>query len=94
MSTKRLWVVTLAAEVAVLAESMADAEDEAREALRSGDVDPEPDRPSPMTWLPAGWDKSCIPYGADGDETIEDAIAAGAAPEYVEALAKLKQGAR
>lgn len=91
---KRLWVVTLAAEVVVLAESRSDAEDEARDALQSGDVNPEPDPASPMTWLPAGWDMGCIPYGADGDETIEDAIAAGAAPEYVEQLGKLKRGAR
>jgi len=83
MTTKELWVVTISAEVVVLAEDSIDAVEEARSAIRDGSVEPEPESAGEMTYLPDGWDLDCLPYGGDNDdETLGVLIEAGAAPKY------------
>lgn len=87
--SKRLWVVQVTADVVVLAENEAEAVYAAREAERSGEVDPEPASAVEMSWLPDGWDLDCLPFGGNDDEqTLGKLIEAGAAPRYTAARAE------
>lgn len=86
---KKLWVVTISEEMIVFAESPSEAMSEARDALSNGDSNPEPETARPMTWLPVGWDLESIPFGSYDGLTLENLIAAGAAPEYIAAQEKL-----
>lgn len=83
MSKKlQLYTVTISAEVAILAESEADARDFARDVDRFDcefDYDAQP-----MTYLPDGWEGTEIPFGhrdpEQPDATVDDWVERGAAP--------------
>jgi hypothetical protein len=83
---KRLFTVTVETDLVVLACDEQEAEDIAMEALDHVADDEWNVCPSPMTYLPAGWDESCIPFGEgaeeDPDRTVGKWIELGAAPEY------------
>jgi hypothetical protein len=95
MTDKRLFTVSIEAEVVVLAESQEQAEEIAQKAAGTIDGDQwEASPASPMTCMPGGWDGECIPFG-DGDpqepdRTIAQWIERGAAPAYTELFSKLK----
>ena len=81
----RLYVVTVAAEIVVLATSPERARQHAistgAEALSGGDYEDA----EPLTRLPSTWELRAIPFGADDcgrQRTIGEWIEAGAAPHY------------
>ena len=65
----KLWVVTISADIVVVAHDAQQAEDAAEDARRSRDVDDWEQIAAPLTWMPGGWNANCIPFGvrADGD---------------------------
>ncbi len=82
---KKLYTVTISAEVVVVAEDSNEAREVAEEAIHElydWDLD---DRP--LRYLPNGWELDAIPFGEspkdDPDRTIGKWIEAGAGEEYV-----------
>lgn len=87
---KRLFVVTVTSEYVVLAESMSDAEDVARDARRTAD-EQEDYEAGVMSHMPGGWNLDCLVYGDhEGDISLREAIEAGHGPEYVAGREKLR----
>jgi len=78
---KGLYIVTLEAEVVVLAESREDAMKIA-DQISKFDFDLEAGLGTDLTYLPGDWDEGCIPFGESEDKTIAEWVAAGAAPLY------------
>lgn len=86
MSTRKLYVVSVEAEMLVVASS---AEEAKALAIQEGEFDFYDDayRADEMTHIPAGWDLDSIPFGlrddADPDRTVRDWIEKhGAGPTY------------
>lgn len=70
---KRLYIVRVESEFAVLASSEEDAKDIARrEALPVADVEWDLDA-SRMNRMPNGWDEDCLVYGPREDVRLGDA---------------------
>lgn len=90
MSEKRLYNVTIELEVVVIAGSDREAEQGARDAVQSGDIDvyDAAIHAQPMVYYPGGWEDDSIPFGdredADPDRTIKKWIEMGAAPDLKE----------
>lgn len=85
---KKLYVVTVETEIVVVADDEADAVDAARDASIDFDLDY---AAAPMRFLPWGWDGGEIPFGdADEERTVDEWIAAGAAPELTKRMAAKK----
>lgn len=84
--SKKLYTVTITAEVVVVAESAEAAKEAAEDARHAGDVEDFDFNAQPLRYLPGSWDGDCIPFGEpdkdDPDRDIEGWINAGAAPEY------------
>lgn len=80
---RKLFLVTYATEVVVLAENESQARSIARECVAGRDLHLEPLEAQPLDVLPSSWDESCLPYGDDSDKTIGQWIEDGAAPKYV-----------
>lgn len=89
---KQLYVVSIEAEIVVLAESEDQAEKLAKKAKR--DVDDWDYRGKAMSHMPSGWEGDCVPFGLSEDSDpardIDGWVEAGAAPEYAALRAKLK----
>ena len=89
-SSKKLFVVTAEIEVIVLAESREEAEKITNEQrlhdVAQGELGWHAQE---MTWIPADWDISCLPFSDDQHDcqTIGELIDAGAAPTYSTLLA-------
>jgi hypothetical protein len=84
---KKLYTVTIEAEIVVVADDAAEAEEAAHDAmsdLSSYDYDISA---TPMRFLPSGWEMNAIPYGEnaddDPDRTVDGWIRAGAGEEYL-----------
>lgn len=93
---KRLFTVTIEADIVVLARDEDEATDIAIETLSHLDDEEWNVSPSRMTYLPGDWDADCIPFGdgvpEDPDRTVGEWIELGAAPEYTATRDKLKGG--
>jgi len=88
---KKLYTVTIEAEVVVVAESPEEAQEEAEQAV----IDTELHfHAVPMHSLPAGWSRESIPFGVgvdeDEDRTTQGWIDVGAAPEFTRLNAEMK----
>lgn len=85
---KQLYIVRIETEVVVLAESPEDAEHEAR----YGHIDDEPEvSAEPMRYMPGGWERGSLVYGAEGDQELGTLIDQGFAPKYTALLAQLEK---
>jgi hypothetical protein len=89
---RRLYVVTVESEVLVVARNREEAEKLAQD--ESFDFDGPDYHASEMTYMPAVWDKDCLPYGLrdekEPDRTVGEWIEAGAAPAY-KSLAEMRE---
>lgn len=94
MTTKRLYNVTVEAEIVVLADSQQEAEKIAARLSRF-DMDPWDTTARDFSHMPNDWDKDSIPFGdedpANPDKTVGEWLEDGAAPEYMETLKALKK---
>jgi hypothetical protein len=83
---RKLYVVSVEAEMLVVAES---AEQAKELAFKNGEFEwyQEDYRASEMTHMPAAWDEDSIPFGlsdeSEPDRTVGGWLAAGAAKTYV-----------
>ncbi len=78
---KKLWIIERACEVVILSETREGAIKEG-ESLHGTDMGEPSYRAQEMTYLPDGWDGTCMPFGQEGDDTIDTLVAAGAAESY------------
>lgn len=69
----KLWTVTKEIQVVVVADSLRDAEWVAQDHECEIDDDGDGWMASEF-YLPPGWNRNCIPYGADDDDTIGDLL--------------------
>lgn len=86
--TKKLFTVTIQAEIVVVADDAVQAGMEAAKVVRDLTFDGTFGyHAEPMRHFPAEFDGNCMPFGegdpADPDRTIDAWIEKGAAPEYV-----------
>ena len=96
---KRLYNVTVATDIIVVAESEDEAEELAIQALDDSDPEDFGASASTFTHYPGGWSDGSIPFGyrdpASPDRCVGGWIEIGAAPEHtsqMEAREKLRAG--
>lgn len=88
---KKLYTVTIEAEIVVLADSEEEAAEEAQDAmseLSSYDYDI---HAMPMRYLPGGWDRKTLPFGTEDDKTIQEWLDAGAGETFLKEQEEFKR---
>lgn len=94
MATKRLYNVTIEAEIVVLAESRREAETIASQ-ISISDLDPWNETARDFSYMPSDWDEDSIPFGSEDpaniDKTVGEWLKDGAAPEYMETMEALNK---
>ncbi len=91
---KRLYNVTIEAEIIVVAESQSEAEQAALHSFRDLDRAEFGASAGVLRFFPCDWDEDAIPFGYRdpdcSDRTVGEWIDMGAAPEYKADSAELK----